>query len=65
VEDEKIELWWKFCEQAANEQDPEKLFALRRRFIDCWKKRKQGSRKKEWRRLNGLCSCALCDRRQI
>jgi hypothetical protein len=28
VEHEKKELWWKLCEQAANEQDPEKLLEL-------------------------------------
>jgi hypothetical protein len=28
MEDEKNEPWWKLCEQAANEQDPEKLLAL-------------------------------------
>lgn len=28
VEDEKKELWWKLCEQAAKEQDPEKLLEL-------------------------------------
>jgi hypothetical protein len=28
MEGEKKERWWELCEQAANEQDTEKLFAL-------------------------------------
>jgi hypothetical protein len=32
MEEGKKERWWELCEQAVNEEDPEKLFALARQI---------------------------------